>query len=373
MRPKIIHVLLGKANPERQNGVNKVVFELASAQQKQDVEVEVWGITKIVEVNFKKRSFKTQLFQDSPWKFKISKELKRSILNSDEKTVFHLHGGFLPQLFSVARILSNYSREYIYTPHGAYNSVALKRSIWKKKLYLALFERGLARNAMFVHVIGESEIVGTKQVIGSNTRIELIPNGHNSGGLKTTPPMESEVVHFGFLGRLDIETKGLDILIKGFSKFINEGGKGKLHIAGGGKDVVRLKSLSEEFKVSDELVFHGPVFGAQKESFFQSLHYFCLTSRNEGLPGVVLEALDHGLPCIVSQETNTGSVISSYDAGWMLRENSTNCVANILTIAADKLKLEEYKIKAVKARVLVRIEFDWVKISERFISAIHAA
>ena len=42
---EIIHLILGKANPNRMNGVNKVVHELATTQVEKGISAEVWGIT----------------------------------------------------------------------------------------------------------------------------------------------------------------------------------------------------------------------------------------------------------------------------------------------------------------------------------------
>jgi len=42
---RVIHVVLGKANPDRMNGVNQVVHHLATEQVERGDEVEVWGIT----------------------------------------------------------------------------------------------------------------------------------------------------------------------------------------------------------------------------------------------------------------------------------------------------------------------------------------
>ena len=42
---EIIHLVLGKANPLRMNGVNKVVHELAEQQCASGLKASVWGIT----------------------------------------------------------------------------------------------------------------------------------------------------------------------------------------------------------------------------------------------------------------------------------------------------------------------------------------
>ncbi|MFT6199305.1 MAG: hypothetical protein ACJAQ2_001077, partial [Vicingaceae bacterium] len=46
MELQVIHVLLGKANPNRMNGVNKMVNSLAEHQSIIGKDVTVWGITK---------------------------------------------------------------------------------------------------------------------------------------------------------------------------------------------------------------------------------------------------------------------------------------------------------------------------------------
>ena len=61
----IIHIVLGKANPDRMNGVNKVVHQLATKQAASNRSVQVWGITEDLSHNYAERNFKTQLFKKS--------------------------------------------------------------------------------------------------------------------------------------------------------------------------------------------------------------------------------------------------------------------------------------------------------------------
>ena len=48
MNKKIVHLVLGKANPERMNGVNKVAHALAATQKDFGYDVEVWVGTREV-------------------------------------------------------------------------------------------------------------------------------------------------------------------------------------------------------------------------------------------------------------------------------------------------------------------------------------
>ena len=105
MAHKIIHVVLGKANPNRMNGVNKVVNRLATTQVELGHDVEVWGITKDTTHNYPERNYETILFQDQQFKFLLDAQLKKAIENLNKETVtFHLHGGYLLQFFSLSRV-----------------------------------------------------------------------------------------------------------------------------------------------------------------------------------------------------------------------------------------------------------------------------
>lgn len=365
---KIIHILLGKANPERQNGVNRVVFELAMSQHEEGHSTEVWGITHNPVVNFPERPFKTILFQDSRLKFKLSSKLIASISEAEKGTVFHLHGGFLPQIFSVAKHLVKHGHEYIYTPHGAFNTEALKRSQYKKQSYIRLFENRIVNNAKFVHVIGKSEIEGTRKVFGTDVKIELVPNGQRVPKESIhQKPVPRERSHFGFLGRLDIHTKGIDILLSGFERLVAKGSNAMLHIGGDGRDFQLIESEIEQRGLTNNVTLYGAVFGEEKNQFLAKLNYLCLTSRNEGLPGVVLESLAMNIPCIVSPETNMGDAIDEHDAGFVLKENSAEMLAGKLEQADKTIHSNEYIQRCYNAGRLIVDEFEWSKISQRLI------
>ena len=104
---KIIHLILGKANPERMNGVNKVVHALATQQQRAGADVAVWGITADLSDNYPAREFATRLFLAQRNPFSLAAELRDALRQqAGSPTVVHLHGAFIPVYFSVARLLT---------------------------------------------------------------------------------------------------------------------------------------------------------------------------------------------------------------------------------------------------------------------------
>ena len=88
---KIVHLVLGKANPERLNGINRIVHNLALAMHRQDFDVEVWGITPDPDAETPAREYGLRLFPTRRNSFALDSGLNeaiRELANSDAPTVF---------------------------------------------------------------------------------------------------------------------------------------------------------------------------------------------------------------------------------------------------------------------------------------------
>lgn len=361
----IIHLVLGKANPNRMNGVNKVVNSLAENQTILGHKVSVWGITKKLTHNYPSRSYATRLFKDVA-KFKLSKELKGAIQDLKGEVVFHIHGGFIPQFYCVAKLLDRECVPYVFTPHGAYNSIALKRSSLKKKMYIKAFESFLVQNAEAIHLIGESEIDGTTATFGE-VHYALIPNGQEQINFKVKDSKNRKNAPvFGYVGRLDAHTKGLDLLLKGFAQFIvKSGSAAQLYLVGDGPDKQDLEQLARDLKIEHQMKFLGAKYGSEKDSIVEEMDYLCLCSRNEGLPGVVLEAAALGTPSIVSSETNMGRYIQSAKSGFVLENNQAFDIASVLAKAASLIGTKDYQLQSEAAEKMIEETFNWRLIAQK--------
>ncbi len=98
--------------------------------------------------------------------------------------------------------------------------------------------------------------------------------------------------YIGYLGRLDIHTKGLDTLVKASSSL-----GVPLRIAGEGKDRVAFLAT---IKKSNNIQWVGAVKGESKNAFLEGMEFLVLPSRFEGQGIVLLEAAASGKPVIVS-------------------------------------------------------------------------
>lgn len=314
----IVHLILGKANPERMNGVNKVVYNLATQQEEYGCKVSVWGITKDLKKNFPQRNFDTQLFLKSRNPFGIPKALKQAILDSHSETVFHLHGGWIPVFYSLSQFLVRHQRKLIITPHGAYNVVAMNKNRWIKKLYFNGFERQVLASASKIHCIGKTEVVGLQKIYKTNKTV-LIPYGFQL--LKDSAKFFiGKDIIFGYIGRLDLYTKGLDVMIDAFENFLSQHANAQLWIIGDGKDRATIQNIINSKKLNSKIRLLGGKFGKEKNVLLQQMDVFLHPSRNEGLPVSILEAASFGKPCVVSFYTNIGEQLVNYNAGIMFAD-----------------------------------------------------
>ncbi len=364
----IVHIILGKGNPDRMNGVNKVVYQLANAQCEIGEKVKVWGITKDPKSSSDYlRDFDLRLFKKQRNSFKLDPDLIEAIKDSDQTTIFHLHGGFLPEMYALSHSLSQNQKAYIFTPHGSYNLLALRKSYFLKKIYLHLFEKSLLKKAKFVHVIGQSEADSMDALHLEAKRI-LIPNGQVLEQIDAPEnKLKSTEVNFGFMGRFTVYTKGLDLLLKGFQLYKSKySGSGQLRMIGSGGEEDKVKNLIEKLNLTDQVIFVGAKYGDEKKACLRDLTGFFHPSRNEGMPGAVLEASALGVPCVVSKATNLMDYVVDYNAGFGLRDNSPDLIANAMVKLELRSKSGSISAMAKNAQRMIAEEFDWQIIAKRF-------
>ena len=368
---EIIHVVLGKANPERMNGINKVVHQLATKQVNFEVKASVWGITNDKENNYGERNFETQLFLKQRNPFAIAEELKSAIIGKKGKAIFHLHGGWIPVFYSLAKLLDKQQIKFVFTPHGAYNVIAMKRSFWSKKLYFSLFEKKLLNRTSKIHCIGKSEVKGLKKIFEDKKSI-LLPYGYENDKVITIERTANATIVFGFIGRLDIYTKGLDTLLKAFSKFSKNQPGAELWIVGDSSEKNILENLIKGKSLEENVFLFGSKFGAEKEELLKKMDIFVHPSRNEGLPLSVIEAASFGKPCIVTDATNIGTQIMNCEAGITIYSQSSTqlyeAMQKLFSVWENPAAFKGMQENAIK---MVEEYYNWKKLISEFNSDLY--
>lgn len=367
---RIIHVVLGKANPERMNGVNKVTHFLANAQHELGHQVEIWGLTKTPDATVYTRPFPTRLFMAQPFYRDLHPDLLRAIYEEPSDSVFHIHGAFIPDFYLLTRLLKKCKLRYVYTPHGAFNKVALAKNRWLKKLYFHQRERCILADAHRVHFPGRSEYDHIGIIIPLKNKI-LIPNGQDFRELNFEYQELQAGVHpvFGFCGRLDIYYKGLDLLIEGFSRYVKHGGEGELWLIGDGPDREKLENQSRQLHMVERVKFMGALYGKDKLNRIANMDFFCHPSRSEGSPTAVLEAAALGKPVMVSTATNAGDEVERCRCGIHLPQNTAEGIEHALFRFQKEYQNQQHLESGERAKTMICQEFNWLSIARRHLES----
>lgn len=292
--------------------------------------------------------------------FWVPKELKIRIANNVDKIdLLHLHSVYTPYNTIISGIAKKKGIKYVLTPHGGYSTICGNRSIstkLKKYIYDVLFEKRMIKNAAMIHCVSQRE---KDDSAIKHPNIVIVNNGVNIP-IKRNDRVIKDNINILFLGRVDIAHKGLDILLEGFSIYQKEkqDTKIKIIIAGPsmGNDENTLKDLVARNNLEKYVEFKGKVLGEEKNALFENAaNLFVHTSRWEGLPISILEALSYGLPVFVSKETNIGNYVNDYNAGWVLNELTPNAIAKTLA----EIESVDFTCKSQGARELAESTFSW--------------
>lgn len=100
-----------------------------------------------------------------------------------------------------------------------------------------------------------------------------------------------------FLGRLDMNQKGIDLLLKAYAK-ITSRVPYPLVIAGNGPDEEKIKKLIKKLNLENQVKLIGPTFGRKKELVISRAAFIAFSSRSEGFSLFALEAFAAGLPMV---------------------------------------------------------------------------
>lgn len=105
--------------------------------------------------------------------------------------------------------------------------------------------------------------------------------------------------HILFLGRMDIEQKGIDLLLQAYAALnAKQPSTLPLVIAGNGPDEKRVAQLVSRLHLEKKVTLLGATYGAKKQRVMETAAFVALTSRNETFSCFGLEALAAGLPLV---------------------------------------------------------------------------
>mgnify|MGYP001851447357 CR=1 FL=1 len=238
--------------------------------------------------------------------------------------IYHFHGAFLWQFPIIAKKLNG--KPYLITFHGNLAQEALKFHYIRKQIYLTCYAKRFLSGACAFHALSNNEKKDINRVIVNPTWV--IPNGVKTNvDLSCNSAEDSSVFSLIYLGRIDVQHKGIDYLFDAMEIVLRRDENIVLDVFGGFNSKSDKKWITRRLKkstrLSDHIRFHGKVFGWEKYNALNNSKVFILTSRYEGMPMAALEAMQVGIPIIVSTQTNLADIVYKSGAGRVVELNPT--------------------------------------------------
>jgi glycosyltransferase involved in cell wall biosynthesis len=219
-----------------------------------------------------------------------------------------------------------------------------------------------------VSTLTESDAAAYRKHLGGRTRVECMPNGvRDAGGLRA--PLDAKVVVAG--GRLSRQ-KGFDRLLKAWAKVVDQHPDWELRIFGEGHRRQGLSKRISDLGIGDSARLMGFTPKLDEELVRGSL--YVMSSRREGFPMVLLEAMAVGLP-VVSFDCPTGprDIVREGVDGHLVRNGDIDGLAAAMSsLMGDEARRKAFGAAALEVAArygIERITRRWESLFEELAEA----
>ena len=261
----------------------------------------------------------------------------------------------------IIKDLQNSNIPYIVIPRSQLTEKAQKKSESKKKIGNIMYFKSFIKKAAAVQYLSQQEREESEQQW--KCRSVVIPNGAKLvQGIKKTHTGDG--IKAVYIGRYEKYQKGLDLLIEALDKTQDLLRKNHFHLVMHGVDqmgtVEAMKTAIKEKNLTDIVEIREAVFGEEKTEALKAADIFVLTSRFEGMPMGLIEALAYGLPAIATYGTNMGKEIKAYNAGWVSETTVEGIADSLRSMIADYENADKFS----KNAITLAEQYSWDRIAE---------
>lgn len=284
----------------------------------------------------------------------------RTALLKESPDIFHMEALWRYPQFLMVTWKKHKKAPIVCTPHGMLDPYIIKNQGVVKRLVSNLFFQKSLEAVDCYHALCQKELEDIR-AYGLKQPVAIIPNGINLPDQDLKFEKSDNKKHLLYLGRLH-KKKGVDLLLKALAA-INREEKGlldnwQIDLVGWDHEGCKaeLEKIVSENRLEDKVVFHGGLFGKDKQRMYANADGYILPSHGEGLPMTVLEAWSWKLPVVMTPECH---IPEGYAADAAIKINDT--VESVEEGLKNFFGLsdEERQSMGMRGYDLVRENFTW--------------
>jgi len=238
--------------------------------------------------------------------------IERALVAAD---VVHITGMWTYPVAIAGSQCRRVGRPYVISPRGSLDPWALAQGGLKKRIYMKLLEEGNLRTASGVHFTARNEatkalmgLSGLKAFVVANPVpiLEPVPVTRNPNSSRT-------ILALGRLHRM----KGFDVLLPAFESVAAHCPDVVLVIAGPEEDGygTELRAEVSARGLTGRVRFTGMVGEAERARLFAEAGCLVAPSLRENFGMAIAEAMQAGLPVVISKEVDIAPRVESAGAG----------------------------------------------------------
>lgn len=278
---------------------------------------------------------------------------------------------FNPVSSSAALIAGRQGVPYVVLPHGTLSryTFTYRRTLLKRTYFRMVERRTLAGAAVvrFTNAVERDEAPAW----GTPTPTAVIPHPYEPR-FPVGAPREERPGRILFLSRWH-PVKGLPVLLDAFRLLVRQKPGARLILAGSGSPSYerRIRGTIARLGLDEAVSFPGFVEGEAKAELLQTSAVFVLPSLHENLGISAVEAMDAGLPVVLSRGVGIGPEVQAAGAGVVLAERTPLALAGALARLLGDSELR--RDMGRRGQELARAAFDPERIGIQLLHLYHAA
>ena len=291
--------------------------------------------------------------------------------------IVHVHTLWSPLNVSARYACLKHDRPYVLMPHGMLDPYSLSVKALKKSIYLRFFERrNMAGARRMIYTTSEEErlaaLAGLPLPPGA-----LVPLGARASAASTDDLRPQFLARFPqaegkrrliFLGRLHPK-KGIDRILNALQDVRRSIPNLLLIVAGDGEAQYTqdIRQLVSSLALDDHVLFAGHLDGELKWASFAAAELFLLPSRQENFAITVAEAMQMGVPVVITDKVNTWPYVEEAGAGLVLADRD---IEELLPRAIEKLLMDDAARSgmAVQGRRYARDRLTWNASAQKLLA-----